>query len=87
MYRLLESARGRNATGVVGMHIELDKNLEEEEINDRKYLNFFVHFAAIGTTISEQKKDHVIPAPIPTLSFTDLRQDRYEETRELTIDE
>jgi len=87
MYRLLESTRGRNATGVVGMHIELDKNLEEEEINDRKYLNFFVHFAAIGTTISEQKKDHVIPAPIPTLSFTDLRQDRYEETRELTIDE
>ena len=87
MRRLLESARSRNASGVVGMHLELDKALDEQEVNDQKYLNFFVHFAALGTAITAQKKDHVIPAPLATLSFTDLRQDRYDETRELTVNE
>ena len=85
MQRLTRAARDLNASGVVGMHIELDREIEEEETNDREHLDCTVHFAAIGTAITALKKEHVIQAPVATLTFTDLRPDRYNETRELTV--
>jgi uncharacterized protein YbjQ (UPF0145 family) len=89
MYRLVNMARNLNALGVVGMHIDYDRNIEEYETDNpsRKYLDLFVHFSVIGTAIRAQKQDHVIPKPQLTLSFTDLRPGQRGETRELTIRE
>lgn len=89
MYRLVNMARNLNALGVVGMHIDYDRNIQEYETDNptRYYLDLFVHFSVIGTAIRAQKQDHVIPKPQLTLSFTDLRPDQRGETRELTIRE
>ena len=85
MNRLLGMSRRLNALGVVGMHIRNDRQVIEYESNDTKYLDFSVHFAAIGTAITATRKEHTIPKPIPTLTFTDLRPGSRGETRELTI--
>ena len=89
MYRLVNMARNLNAVGVVGMHIDYDRNIDEYETDNptRYYLDLFVHFSVIGTAIRAQKQDHVIPKPQLTLSFTDLRPGQRGETRELTIRE
>ena len=89
MYRLVNMARNLNAVGVVGMHIDYDRNVQEYETDNptRYYLDLFVHFSVIGTAIRAQKQDHVIPKPQLTLSFTDLRPGQRGETRELTIRE
>lgn len=87
MDRLLNMSRRLNAIGVVGMHIHSNRRLIEQESNETKYLDFSVQFSAIGTAISALRKDHVIPAPQPTLTFTDLRPGQRGETRELTIRE
>ena len=89
MYRFVSMARNLNALGVVGMHIDYDRRVEEYETDNptRYYLDLFVHFSAIGTAIRAQKQDHVIPKPQLTLSFTDLRPGQRGETRELTIRE
>ena len=89
MYRLVNMARNLNAVGVVGMHIDYDRNVQEYETDNptRYYLDLFVHFSVIGTAIGAQKQDHVIPKPQLTLSFTDLRPGQRGETRELTIRE
>ena len=89
MYRLVNMARRLNAFGVVGMHIDYNRNIEEYETENpsRYYLDLFVHFSVIGTAIRAQKQDHVIPEPKLTLSFTDLRPGQRGETRELTISE
>ena len=89
MYRLVNMARRLNAFGVVGMHIDYNRNIEEYETENpsRYYLDLFVHFSVIGTAIRAQKQDHVIPEPKLTLSFTDLRPGQRGETRELTIRE
>ena len=89
MYRLVNMARRLNAFGVVGMHIDYDRDVVEYETDNptRYYMDLFVHFSAIGTAITAQRKDHVIPAPKPALSFTDLRPGQRGETRELTIRE
>jgi len=89
MYRLVNMARNLNAVGVVGMHIDYDRNIDEYETDNptRYYLDLFVHFSAIGTAIRAQRQDHVIPKPRLTLSFTDLRPGQRGETRELTIRE
>ena len=89
MYRLVNMARNLNALGVVGMHIDYDRNVQEYETDNptRYYLDLFVHFSVIGTAIRAQKQDHVIPKPQLTLSFTDLRPGQRGETRELTIRE
>ena len=89
MYRLVNMARNLNAVGVVGMHIDYDRNIDEYETENpsRYYLDLFVHFSVIGTAIRAQKQDHVIPEPKLTLSFTDLRPGQRGETRELTISE
>jgi uncharacterized protein YbjQ (UPF0145 family) len=85
MDRLLKMSRRLNAIGVVGMHIQCNRRVMEFESNETKYLDFSVQFSAVGTAITAQKKDHVIPTLTPTLSFTDLRPGRRGETRELTI--
>ena len=89
MYRLVNMTRNLNALGVVGMHIDYDRNIQEYETDNptRYYLDLFVHFSVIGTAIRAQKQDHVIPKPQLTLSFTDLRPGQRGETRELTIRE
>ncbi len=89
MYRLVNMARNLNALGVVGMHIDYERNVQEYETDNptRYYLDLFVHFSVIGTAIRAQKQDHVIPKPQLTLSFTDLRPGQRGETRELTIRE
>jgi uncharacterized protein YbjQ (UPF0145 family) len=89
MYRLVNMARRLNAFGVVGMHIDYKRNIQEYETENpsRYYLDLFVHFSVIGTAIRAQKQDHVIPEPKLTLSFTDLRPGQRGETRELTIRE
>jgi uncharacterized protein YbjQ (UPF0145 family) len=89
MYRLVNMARNLNAIGVVGMHIDYDRNIQEYETDNptRYYLDLFVHFSVIGTAIRAAKQDHVIPKPQLTLSFTDLRPGQRGETRELTIRE
>ena len=84
MDRLLNMSRTLNAIGVVGMHIHCKRTVIAEESNDIK---FTVQFSAIGTAITEQKRNHVIPPVQPTLSFTDLRPGQRGETRELTIRE
>ena len=85
MDRLLNMARRLNAIGVVGMHIHSNRRLIEQESNETKYMDFSVQFSAVGTAINALRKDHVIPAPQPTLTFTDLRPGRCGETSELTI--
>ena len=85
MDRLLNMARRLNAIGVVGMHIHSNRRLIEQESNETKYMDFSVQFSAIGTAINALRKDHVIPAPQPTLTFTDIRPGRRGETSELTI--
>jgi len=85
MDRLLKMSQRLNAIGVVGMHIHSNRRLIEQESNETKYLDFSVQFSAIGTAINALRKDHVIPAPQPTLTFTDLRPGRRGETSELTI--
>ncbi len=92
MYRLTTMARNLNATGIVGMHIDANRQITEYEREreysaNEHYMDFSVHFSAIGTAITEQKKDHAIPTPKPTLSFTDLRPGRYGQTRELILRE
>lgn len=85
MNRLVGMSRKLNAIGVVGMHISNDRRVMEYEANETKYMDFSVHFSAIGTAITAQRKDHVIAKPKPTLSITDLRPGRRGETRELMI--
>ena len=85
MDRLLNMARRLNAIGVVGMHIHSNRRLIEQESNETKYMDFSVQFSAVGTAINALRKDHVISAPQPTLTFTDLRPGRRGETSELTI--
>jgi len=87
MDRLLRMSRSLNAIGVIGMHISCNRRVIEMEANETKYLDFSVQFSAIGTAITAQRKDHVIPTVTPTLSFTDLRPGQRGETRELTIRE
>ncbi len=85
MNRLLSMSQRLNALGVVGMHINSHRRVSESEANGTHYLDFSVQFSVIGTAITALRKDHVIPQPKPTLSFTDLRPGRFGETRELTI--
>ena len=84
-------AEGQRALGIVGMHIDNNREIIEYETESGevhiKYLDLFVHFAAVGTAIVAMKKDHVIPTPQPTLTFTDLRPGRYGHNRELTFRE
>ena len=87
--RLAAMARGLNAVGVVGVHIDFNKkeNEYEREHDPTTYRDLFIHFSVVGTAIVSRRPDHVIPSPKPTLTFTDLRPGRRGETAELTIRE
>ncbi len=87
--RLEAMARRFNAIGIVGMHIFPSRRVFEYETENptRYYMDLMIEFAAIGTAITALKRDHVIPPPQPTLTFTDLRPGQRPETRELTIRE
>lgn len=87
MRRASEMARKQQALGIVGMHIENDRQVSEYETDNprRKYMDLYVHFAVLGTSIISVKKDHIIPTPTPGLTFTDLRPGRYGQNQELTF--
>ena len=92
MNRLVSMARSFNASGVVGMHIScereaIDYEYEREHYPTQYFLDFAVRFSVIGTAITAQKADHVIPPPKPTLTLTDLRPGQRGETRELTLND
>lgn len=87
MTRVNKMAQQHKALGIVGMHIDNQRQVMEYETEQprAKYLDLFVHFSAVGTAITSIKKDHVIPTPQPTLTLTDLRPGRYGQQRELTF--
>jgi len=91
MNRATAMARQQQALGIVGMHIENNRQISEYETDSaggkQRYLDLYVHFAVLGTAIISVKKDHVIPAPKAALAFTDLRPGRYGQNRELTFRE
>lgn len=92
MSRVTSTAQKLQAFGIVGMHIGCDRKAMEYEVESEYaptayYLDFAVHFSIIGTAITAQRKEHVIPQPKLMLTLTDLRPGRYGETRELTIQE
>ena len=90
MSRMDSMARSFNASGIVGVHVECDRQAIEYEVEREHYptdyyLDLAVRFSAIGTAITAQRPDHVIPPPIPTLTLTDLRPGHAGETQELTM--
>jgi uncharacterized protein YbjQ (UPF0145 family) len=93
MSRATQMAQRLNAFGVVGMHIEARREVMEYERERYEhgptdyYMDLSIHFAAMGTAITAQRKDHVIPTPKPTLTLTDLRPGRYGQNSELTLRE
>ena len=91
MNRVVDMARKLNAYGVVGMHIENTRQVFEYEREISEYSKYYymdlaIHFSAVGTAITAQRKDHVIPSPKPTLTFTDLRPGRYGQSQELRLE-
>jgi uncharacterized protein YbjQ (UPF0145 family) len=87
MSRASEMARKQQALGIVGMHVENNRQVSEYETDNpqRKYMDLYVHFAVLGTSIITVKKDHVIPTPRAGLTLTDLRPGRYGQNQELTF--
>jgi uncharacterized protein YbjQ (UPF0145 family) len=87
MSRAENMARSLRAVGIVGVHIGYYKQMYEyeSEPTHTTYRDLYVHFSVVGTAITAQRKDHIIPPPKPTLTFTDLRPGSRGETRELTI--
>lgn len=89
MRRANDMANRLQALGIVGMHIENDRQIQEYETDNpsRRYLDLYVHFAVLGTAIITVKKDHSIPKPKATLTFTDLRPGSLGENLELSFRE
>jgi uncharacterized protein YbjQ (UPF0145 family) len=92
MNRLVSMANTFNASGVVGMHIDSEREaieyeLEREHYPTEYFMDYSIRFFAIGTAITAQRPDHVIPPPRPTLTFTDLRPGHNGEPPELTLEE
>jgi uncharacterized protein YbjQ (UPF0145 family) len=89
MTRATDMARKQQALGVVGIHIENDRRVSEYETDNpqRKYMDLYVHFAILGTSIISVKKDHVITTPKQGLTLTDLRPGRFGQNKELTFRE
>ena len=86
MTRVNTMAQQQKALGIVGMHID----------NQRQIMEYDTEQPPLNTLISLYifrgwhcyyivKKDHVIPTPKPTLTLTDLRPGRYGQKRELTF--
>ncbi len=93
MGRVYSMAQRLKSAGIVGMHIENQRQIIEYERERGEYApkeyyqDLSIHFAVMGTAITAQKKDHVIPTPKIALTMTDLRPGRYGENRELTFRE
>jgi uncharacterized protein YbjQ (UPF0145 family) len=89
MTRATDMARKQQALGVVGIHVENDRRVSEYETDNpqRKYMDLYVHFAILGTSIISVKKDHVITTPKQGLTLTDLRAGRFGQNKELTFRE
>lgn len=89
MTRATDMARKQQALGVVGIHVENDRRVSEYETDNpqRKYMDLYVHFAILGTSIISVKKDHVITTPQQGLTLTDLRPGRFGQNKELTFRE
>lgn len=89
MRRAAYMAHDADARGIVGMQVEMEREIVEYETEEpkTKSLDLTVHFAAIGTAIRTLKKDQRIPAPQSTLILTDLRPGYYKQDRELTFNE
>src|SRR5712691_3572668 len=89
MNRAVNMARSFNSSGIVGMHIDCEREVIDYETDNptRYYMDLLVRFSAVGTAIAAQRPDHVIPSPTPTLTLTDLRPGQRGETRELTVRE
>ncbi len=89
MTRATDMARKQQALGVVGIHVENDRRVSEYETDNpqRKYMDLYVHFAILGTSIISVKKDHVITTPKQGLTLTDLRPGRFGQNKELTFRE
>lgn len=91
--RVSNMAKRLQAIGIVGMHIENQRNIVEYERERYEhgptdyYMDLSIHFAVMGTAISAQRKDHIIPKPKATLTLTDLRPGRYGQNTELTFNE
>jgi len=90
--RMEDMARRFNAAGIVGTHIDTQRNVVEYE-QEREgwptqyFMDLKVDFSAVGTAITVVKQDHTIPKPQPTLTLTDLRPGQRGEVRELTVGE
>jgi uncharacterized protein YbjQ (UPF0145 family) len=93
MSRAFNMAQRLQSIGIVGMHIENQREVIEYERERYEhgptdyYMDLSIHFAAMGTAIVSQRKDHMIPKPKAALTMTDLRPGRYGENRELTFKE
>src|SRR5260370_28814459 len=87
MTRATDMARKQQALGVVGIHVENDRRVSEYETDNpqRKYMDLYVHFAILGTSIISVKKDHVITTPKQGLTLTDLRPGRFGQNKELAF--
>lgn len=92
MTRLQSAAHAVHALGVVGMHIDVNRQVidyeqEREHQSTLYFMDLAVHFAIVGTAIIALNRDHRIPVPQATLTFTDLRPGRYGQNRELNFKE
>lgn len=89
--RASDMAHSVKARGIVGMQIEMEREITEyeSEYNERKTksLNLTVHFAVVGTAIIAAQKKQSLPTPKLTLTLTDLRPGQYGQNRELTFDQ
>ena len=86
MSRVESMARNFNAVGVVGMHINFNRQtIEYETEGSGSHLDLALNFSITGTAITAQRANHIIPPPRPTLTLTDLRPGRYGTTQELTV--
>lgn len=87
MTRASDMARKQNALGIVGMHINNDRHVSEYETDNprRKFLDLYVHFAVLGTSIISVKNEHIIQSPQQGLTLTDLRPGRFGQNQELTF--
>lgn len=87
MSRATDMAKKQGALGIVGMHIENDRQISEYETDNpqRKFLDLTIHFAVLGTSIISLKKDHTTPAPKQGLAMIDLRPGRLGQNKELTF--
>lgn len=87
--RATAMARDVNARGIVGVQVEIEREMSEYETEEPrgKSLGLTVHFAVIGTAILGKKKSQAMPIPQSTLTLTKLRPEPSKQDQELTLNE